>query len=308
MKKFISTALIAAAVLSLAACGSGSTETTSAADTASESSASAEAETGADTAAETEGAAADVSTVTDGVLTVAISPDFAPYEFYAIGQDGEPELAGFEISMAERIADEMGLELDLVPMSFDGVLAEIANGTVDIGIAGLGYTEDRAEVMDFSDPYNFVKQTFVCRKEDQDKFRDVDAVNNSDVLVAVQTGSTQQEVASNTIPDADILLLNKATDMVAELMDGKVDGALMNDNAAGIFVINYPDLVISFNIPYEKMDNSGDRIAIPKGHDDMKEAVNAVIAKVTEDGSMDEYKKEAYELAAGDIYEGLLEN
>ena len=308
MKKIISMALLAAAVLSLTACGSGSTESTSAADSAAESTAAKENSADASETTVAETTEADVKTVTDGVLTVAISPDFAPYEFYSIGENEEPELAGFEISMAQRIADEMGLELDLVPMSFDGVLAEIANGTVDIGIAGLGYTEDRAEVMDFSDPYNYVKQTFVCRKEDQDKFKDVDSVNNSDVLVAVQTGSTQQEVAANTIPDADILLLNKATDMVAELIDGKVDGALMNDNAAGIFVINYPDLVISFNIPYEKMDNSGDRIAIPKGHDDMKAAVNAVIAKVMEDGSMDEYKKEAYKLAAGDIYEGLLEN
>ncbi len=303
MKKIISIGIVAAMALGLAACGSGSAAETTAAETEAANSSTADSESESESAA---GSA--LSTITDGVLTVAISPDFAPYEFYAIGEDKEPELAGFEISMANRIADELGLKLELVPMSFDGVLAELANGSVDLGIAGLGYTEERAEVMDFSDPYNYVKQTFVCRKEDSEKFKDVESVNNPDVLVALQTGSTQQKVAADTIPDADTLLLNKATDLVAELMDGKVDGALMNDNAAEIFVLNYPELVVSFNIPYESMDNSGDRIAIPKGHDDMKEAVNKVIAEATADGSIDEYKKEAYQLAAGEIYEGLLED
>ena len=62
-------------------------------------------------------------TVTDGVLTVATSPDFAPYEFYAIGEDGTPELAGFDMALAQYIADDMGLKLEVVTMDFDGVIS-----------------------------------------------------------------------------------------------------------------------------------------------------------------------------------------
>ena len=70
-------------------------------------------------------------------VTVATSPDFAPYEFYAIGADGTPELAGFDMALAQYIADDMGLELEVVTMDFDGVLSEVQTKSVDIGMAGL---------------------------------------------------------------------------------------------------------------------------------------------------------------------------
>ena len=66
-----------------------------------------------------------VETVTDGKLTVATSPDFAPYEFYSIDEDGNPTLSGFDMDLAQYIADKMGLELEVVPMDFDGVLSEL---------------------------------------------------------------------------------------------------------------------------------------------------------------------------------------
>ena len=70
-------------------------------------------------------AADEVETVTDGKLTIATSPDFAPYEFYAIDEDGTPSLAGFDMALAQYIADYMGLELEVVTVDFDGVLTEL---------------------------------------------------------------------------------------------------------------------------------------------------------------------------------------
>ena len=92
-------------------------------------------------------------TITPGVLTVATSPDYAPYEFYAIGADGTAELAGFDIALVKYIADYLKLELEIIPMDFDGVLLELANGSVDLGVAGISPDPDRAESMDFSDIY-----------------------------------------------------------------------------------------------------------------------------------------------------------
>ena len=76
-------------------------------------------------------AADEVETVTDGKLTVATSPDFAPYEFYSIDEDGNPSLAGFDMDLAKYIADKMGLELEVIPMDFDGVLSELSQKNVD---------------------------------------------------------------------------------------------------------------------------------------------------------------------------------
>lgn len=118
MKKFLTLLLALAMTLSLAACGSDSTEETEGTD-------GTEAETVDYTAMSDDELKAAITTVSEGTLTVATSPDFAPYEFYAIGEDGQATLAGFEMSLAQYIADYLGLELEVVPMDFDGTLMEL---------------------------------------------------------------------------------------------------------------------------------------------------------------------------------------
>ena len=135
MKKLFVLLLTMAMVLSLAACGGKKEEPAPTEEPAKTE----------------EPAAPELSTVTPGKLTVATSPDFAPYEFYAIGADGTPTLAGFDVALAGYIADYMGLELDIIPMDFDGVLNELAAGSVDLGMAGLSPDPKRADAMDFSD-------------------------------------------------------------------------------------------------------------------------------------------------------------
>ena len=108
----------------------------------------------------------NLTTVTPGVLTVATSPDYAPFEFYAIGEDGKPYLAGFDIALAEYIADYLDLGLKIVPMDFDGVLMEVGLGTVDMGVAGLSPDPERAESMLFSDSYYEASQVMIVKGDD----------------------------------------------------------------------------------------------------------------------------------------------
>lgn len=117
-KRLFALALAACMTASLTACGgSKEAETTAAAtETAAETAAS----EAASEAESTEAAKAEIKTITEGKLTVATSPDFAPYEFYAIGADGTPELAGFDMALAQYIADYLGLELEVVTVDFDG--------------------------------------------------------------------------------------------------------------------------------------------------------------------------------------------
>ena len=112
----------------------------------------------------------ELTTVTDGKLTVATSPDFAPYEFYAIDENGDPQLAGFDMDLAQYIADYMGLELEIIPMDFDGTIMELQNKNVDLGMAGYSPDPDRASVMDFSDIYITGGQSFVCVQDNKDQF------------------------------------------------------------------------------------------------------------------------------------------
>ncbi len=244
-----------------------------------------------------------VETVTAGKLTVATSPDFAPYEFYAIGEDGKPSLAGFDMALAQYIADYMGLELEVVPMDFDGVLAELSTKSVDIGMAGLSPDPKRADAMDFSEIYYLGGQSLVTVKDKAATFNSFEAVNKPEVSVGAQIGSIQMDLATHNTPDADIVPLPKVTDLIAELLGGKLDAAYIETAVAQSYQKNYPDLEIVLDVPY---DVAGSAIGVSKGNEALLAAVNEAIAAAIADGSMDNFVAEANEIASGETYEGLL--
>ena len=263
--------------------------------------------------AETESAAenvdeskADISTVTEGKLTVATSPDFAPYEFYAVDESGTPQLAGFDIALAQYIADYLGLELEVVPVDFDGVLMELQTKSVDLGVAGLSPDPKRESIMDFSDIYYEGGQSFVCTQANKDKFTSLEDVNVAGLEIGAQTGSIQVDLAEANSPDADIIQLTKVTDIVAELIAGKLDGAYIETAVAESYAKNHPDLCVVLDVPYDGAEGSA--IGISKGNDALKEAVNEAIKSAIDSGKMDEFVATANEQASGEIIEGLLDD
>ena len=245
-----------------------------------------------------------VETVTDGKLTVATSPDFAPYEFYSIDEDGNPTLSGVDKDLAKYIADKMGLELEVVPMDFDGVLSELSQKNVDLGMAGLSPDPARADAMEFSDLYYKGGQSFVTVKDKADQFKTLEDANNKDYSIGAQTGSIQLDLANENTPDADIVSLPKVTDLITELLTGKMDGAFIETAVAESYQKNYPDLEIVCDVPY---DTEGSAIGVAKGNEELPKAVNEAIADALEDGSMDKFIADATELAAGQTYEGTLD-
>lgn len=245
-----------------------------------------------------------VETVTDGKLTVATSPDFAPYEFYAIDEDGTPSLAGFDMALAQYIADYMGLELEVVTVDFDGVLTELQTKSVDLGMAGLSPDPIREAAMDFSDIYYEGGQSLVTVKDNADTYNSTDAVNDPSVSVGAQTGSIQLDLAQKNSPDADIVSLPKVTDIISELLAGKLDAAYIETDVAKSYQKNYPDLEIVADVPYDVVGSS---IGVSKGNAELLAAVNEAIAAAKADGSLEEYIAEANALASGEKYEGLLD-
>ena len=294
MTKFACLVLALLMTLSLFGCGN-----TAEPEKVEEPEAAAEPET---TAAPEEAA---FTTVVPGKLTVATSPDFAPYEFYALDENGDPTLAGFDVALAQYIADYLGLELDIIPMDFDGILAELAAGTVDLGLAGLSPDPDRMDVMDFSDVYYVSSQSFVSVASKAELFDFLESANDPKFTIGAQNGSIQYDLAVENTPDADIISLAKVTDIIAELLNDKMDGAFIETPVAENYAKSYPELTILFSVPYEV---EGSAVGVCKGNEGLLKAVNEAIAAVLADGSMDKFISEANELSTGDIYEGLLDN
>ncbi len=288
MKKLFALLLTLAMVLSLAACG-GKEEP--APDTQEPGGTEEPTETA-------------ITTVVDGVLTVATSPDFAPYEFYAVDESGNANLAGFDMALAQYIADYLGLELDVIPMDFDGVLSEVTAGNVDLGMAGLSPDPDRMEAMDFSDIYYMGGQSLVVTQDNKDKWSALEDLNDPSLSIGAQLGSIQYDLAVENTPDANIVQLAKVTDVVSELLGGKLDAGFIETVVAESYAKNYPDLYIAFDVPYEV---EGSSIGVVKNNEALLAGVNEAIAAALADGSMDNFVAEANELASGDIIEGLVD-
>ncbi len=255
---------------------------------------------------------ASFTTIAEGKLTVGTSPDFAPYEFYHIDENDNAQLAGFDIALAQRIADDLGLELEVVPIDFGGILTELQSGNIDLGISGFSPTPERAETFDFSDLYYTGGQAFCVSMENKDKFESYD--DFAGLSVGAQTGSIQMGLAEENTPDANIVGLNKVTDIVMELLNGTLDGAFIEKVVAEQYAKNYPDLCVLWDVEY---DAEGSAIAVKKGNEGLLEAVNGVIAAAIEDGSMSDYIAEAMDLASdeehtqeispGEAVEGMTE-
>ncbi|MBP3698171.1 MAG: transporter substrate-binding domain-containing protein [Oscillospiraceae bacterium] len=287
MKKFLALMLALMMALSLVACGNDAPP--------------------ADDGAADDGAVVEntYNTLTPGVLTVATSPDFAPYEFYVVDENGEYQLAGFDMALAQYIADYLGLKLEVIPMDFDGTLAELAAKTVDLSLAGYSPDPSRMDKMDFSDLYYLGGQAFVTVKDKADMFTSLEDTNKAELTIGAQNGSIQMDLANENSPEADIVALTKVTDIIAELIAGKLDGAYIETVVAETYAINYPELAIVLDVPYE--DAEGSAVGVSKGNTALLEGVNAAIAAALADGSMDKFVAEANEQAVGNIYEGLLE-
>ena len=299
--KLICALLVLAMALGLAACGGSSAPAATPAPAASAEPAAEAPAPEAEAAAEEEPA---FTTVTPGKLTVATSPDFAPYEFYAV-VDGNPQLAGFDVALAQYVADYLGLELEIIPMDFDGVLNELAAGGVDLGIAGLSPDPKRMDAMDFSDIYYQGGQSFVTVQANKDKFQSLDDTNKAEYTIGAQNGSIQMDLANEYSPEADIVALVKVTDIIAELIGGKLDGAYIETAVAENYAKSYPDLAVVLDVPY---DTEGSAIGVVKGNVGLLAAVNEAVAAALADGSMDAFIAEANELSVGETYEGLLED
>lgn len=246
-----------------------------------------------------------LKTVTDGKLTVATSPDFAPYEFYSIDENENPTLVGFDIALAQYIADYLGLELEIIPMDFDGTLSELSAKKVDLVLSGYSPDPTREDKMDFSDIYYVGGQSFVTVQDKADSFSTLADANKAEYQIGAQLGSIQADLAKENTPDADIVELSKVTDIIAELLSGKLDGAFIETVVAEAYAKNYPELCVKFAVPYEQ---EGSVVGVSKDNGALLAAVNLAIAAAKEDGSMDKFVAEANTLAEGNTYEGLLDN
>ena len=304
MKKSINfvVALTLALAAMLTAC-SGNTTNTESSKSASKTSATRTAST-----ANTSGATKiDLSSITGegdkldkilaaGVITCATSPDFAPNEFMDISS-GETKYVGCDMDLAQYIADSLGVKLEIVPMKFDAIKAAVTAGQVDMAIAGLAYTEDRAKNMQLSDLFGNTDadegQGIVIFKENADKLKTADDFAGKKVLA--QNGSVQLDLTIEQLPKADCTPIADVNNGAMEVMTGQADGLTLDLAVAKVLVAAHKELAISdFQFEYE---SKGNVIGCTKGETKLVNALNMVVKEVNDKGLYKQWKDKAVELA-----------
>ncbi|GAA3017037.1 ABC transporter permease subunit [Tetragenococcus solitarius] len=226
-----------------------------------------------------------------GELVVGLSADYAPYEFHAT-VDGQDQIVGFDISIAQKIADDMGVDLHIEELGFDALLGALKTGKIDLIISGMSPTPERLQEVDFSDPYMNAQQRLVVRKEDQDKYTNIDQFEG--VPVSVQKQTTQEELANNELTGAKVTSLQKTSDVVMNLKNHKVDAAILEGPVAEAYVDENDDLALS-NLDFENGDKET-AVALPKDAPRLSESINNSIQTINDEGLLEGYQKEANKL------------
>lgn len=231
-----------------------------------------------------------------GQLIMGTNANYPPFEFHKV-VDGEDKILGFDISIANEIADELGVELVIEDMDFSAVLQGVQSGIIDVGIAGINNTPERLEVMDFSDVYYESIYTVLVLDEDLGKYNTPEKMSEAGITVGVQTATVQENIA-NEIENINIVSLAKTPDLVLQLKSGLIDAILTENTVADLYELENEELASDPDGDFE--GESGASIAVKKGDQELLEVINKVINNLKEEGKIDQFYEEALMEATGE--------
>ena len=224
--------------------------------------------------------------VSDGVLTVSMSTDFAPMEFVDLTKTGQEKYVGSDVELAKFIADYLGLELLIKPMDFDTCQASVANGIVDCSISGYSYTAQRAASYLLSEDYfseGDSGQVALIAKENVEVYKDLASLNQAGVEVAAQNGALQQEIVEEQLPNATLKAIDDLNAAYDNLSAGTYAAVVVANSVAETMVASYPEKYAIVPEAFDDSKYTGYHVLIALGNDELKDAINEAIAAVPED-------------------------
>ena len=222
-----------------------------------------------------------------GQLILGTESTYPPFEFIVI-ENGQSVGAGFDVMLAQKIAEKLGVTLVTSEMAFDSLIPAIQAGTIDIA-ASMTPTDERKQAVDFSENYYETSNVFLVRKGEEGNFTSAESFDGK--TIGAQVGTAQNDLVVNDMTNAQSLLLPKVTTLVQELKTGNIDAICMEKPAGDIYAAAYPDLVIA---DYVVADAAGG-VAFPaaKGQDDLIAFINETIEELKASGELEKLYQEA---------------
>ena len=230
-------------------------------------------------------------------LVVATSPDYPPFEFM-VSENGKSKIVGADIDLAQKIADKLGVELELKAMDFDALVPALQAGKVDMVITGMTPNEKRKKAVDFSDIYFKGENAVIVNAKDAGKFTSEDQLKKA--KLGVQKGSTQETYVKDNLKVTNYKTLVAVPDLIADMKNGNIDAVVLNSKVAGINVTKYDGIKVVENL---KLTSGGDEeamaVAIKKGDNaDLIKLTNEVIKGLQDSGEYDKILANAVDLVS----------
>lgn len=223
----------------------------------------------------------EIQTVREGKLTVAFSPDFAPMEFVDLTKEGQDRYVGFDVTLAKFIAENLRLQLVLVPMSFDACQKAVAEGSVDMSISGFNWSQEREDNYNLSDYYyatvSHDAQVLITLSGNADAFATAEGLAGA--RIGVQKSSTQEDLAAEQLPDSQHIPFENLDEAVEQLINGEYDCIAVADGNADAIIAAHPEIIKSgfrFEITEKQ---TGNLILMQKGNDELTQLVNNILKK-----------------------------
>ena len=223
-------------------------------------------------------------------LKLGTSADYPPFEFIILDAQNQQQYVGIDISVAKQITADQGKELVVMNMDFDSLMAGLQKGDVDFVIAAIEENEERKEAADFSDPYYTDLPPMILVKADKAaEYTSVESFAGKSV--GAQTGTTKADIVKDDLPGANLVALTSVTDLVNQLVYDKVDaivldGAVAQQYAQSNSALAVANVSLGEAYPYCVAVQKGD----PKN---LLPGINATIAKLLKDGSIEKFAEEA---------------
>ncbi len=234
-------------------------------------------------------------------LTVAMSPDFAPMEFVDTSKTGQEQYVGFDVTLANFLADELGMELEIKPMSFDACMTAVQLGSVDMAISGFSWKPDRAENFLLSDYYiagdNETQQSVITVKAQEGAL--TTEASFAGLKVGAQTSSLQEQLVKDALipAGAELVVYKSIDDAVLALQTGKIDALAVAHGNGEAIIANNPDIAFTgFDFEVDpKYENNV--ILLNKTNTALLEKVNAALGKAMAANYYDGWYEDAKALA-----------
>lgn len=225
--------------------------------------------------------AADFETIEEGVLTVCSDIPYAPFEFEEGG-----EVKGIDVDLMKAMADELQLEAEFLDTDFDGIFAALSAGKCDVIASSVSITDEREENNDFTEGYFEINQSLLVRADEKDE---IDALDDLDgKVVGVQSETTGAAYAEENADDNGYTVkeFTGADELFTALAAGQVDGVLQDFPINSYHAETTGESAIATVFEAEEKEQYG--FVIDADNDALREALDAALAELRENGTYDE--------------------